>query len=63
MELSERIRIESNDDDIYEEIEETLDDKGIDYDWDMAGRLMITSDDLDVVEDILSEKHIEYSVI
>ena len=49
----ERILLDENAD--INEIEEALDEAGIDYDWDSGDRLMISSYDLEDVTAILDE--------
>ena len=49
--LEERILLDGDAD--IEEVENALDEAGIDYDWDSGDRLMVSSEDLDDVTDIL----------
>lgn len=51
--LEERILLDDGAD--IEEIENALDEEGIDYDWDSSDRLMVSSEDLDDVTDILDD--------
>ena len=51
--LEERILLDDDAD--IEEIESALDEAGIDYDWDSGDRLMVSSEDLDEVTDILDD--------
>ncbi len=56
----ERILLDENAD--INEIEEALDEAGIDYDWDSGNRLMISSYDLKDVTAIL-DKLTNYDII
>ena len=51
--LEERILLDGDAD--IEEVENALDEAGIDYDWDSGDRLMVSSEDLDDVTDILDD--------
>lgn len=46
-----------------EEVQESLDDNYISYDWDSGDRLMINEDDLEEVEEILQSIGAGYDII
>lgn len=58
MDLDARILV----DDVAEAIE-LFDDNGFDYDFDTAGRIMVASEDLDDIENLLDDAGIDYEII
>lgn len=58
MDLDARILV----DDVAEAIE-LLDDNGFDYDFDIAGRIMVATEDLDDIADLLDDAGIDYKII
>lgn len=59
----ERIYVDVTDDEILEELNEQLDDAGIDYDFDESGRYLIDENDVDETLRIMEDAGVDAELI
>lgn len=59
----ERIYVDETDDEILEELNEQLDDAGIDYDFDDGGRYLIDEDDAEEALRIMEDAGVDAELV